>query len=420
VIDDERRRRTGAAVGADALTERGAGLEVAVVGAGGIGATAAYDLACEGATVTLYDRGSVASGATGRAAGICYDAFADGLDAEIAGDAIERFRAFSSDDTFSFVECPYVWLAREGDGQRADAIRDQVRRMQDNGIVALEIDGDALAERFPALRTDDVAVAGIAGGAGYVDPTAYTACLAAAATGAGATLETETTVDVRTDPTRVVRPDGEVHEVDAVLVAAGARTKGCSQMRVSPSQSSRTACRRWSRPPTSRNRCVTTRPAASTCDPTRPASSRATGPKTARPIPTRTSETPIPRSQTGYSSGSAIACRASRTAITDSSERGLASVRRRPTGIRSSDASATGCTSRPDSQGHGFMRAPAIGERLAEEILDGGRIDAFDPTRFRGDGRSMSLKGWRSTRTETVRCHCVPAYPHGGSQMCQN
>jgi len=178
------------AVGADALTERGAGLEVAVVGAGGIGATAAYDLACEGATVTLYDRGSVASGATGRAAGICYDAFADGLDAEIAGDAIERFRAFSSDDTFSFVECPYVWLAREGDGQRADAIRDQVRRMQDNGIVALEIDGDALAERFPALRTDDVAVAGIAGGAGYVDPTAYTACLAAAATGAGATLET--------------------------------------------------------------------------------------------------------------------------------------------------------------------------------------------------------------------------------------
>jgi len=36
-------------------------------------------------------------------------------------------------------------------------------------------------------------------------------------------------------------------------------------------------------------------------------------------------------------------------------------------------------------QGHGFMRAPAIGERLAEEILDGGRIDAFDPTRFRGD-----------------------------------
>ncbi|MCU4925320.1 FAD-binding oxidoreductase [Halobacteria archaeon AArc-dxtr1] len=213
------------AVGADAFVDRGAGRQIAVVGAGAVGATAAYDLASAGADVTLYDRDTVAGGATGRAAGLCYDAFADERDAAIAGEAIERFRAFSGDDTFPFVECPYVWFAREGDTARAEAIRDGIARMQEHGVVALELDADGLADRFPALATDDVAVAGIAGAAGYADPARYTACLAAAATGAGATLETNTPVEIRTDPAGVVLPDGEYREYDAVLVAAGAHTK---------------------------------------------------------------------------------------------------------------------------------------------------------------------------------------------------
>jgi len=373
------------AVGSDALTDRGAGLEVAVVGAGAIGATAAYDLACEGVDVTLYDRGGVASGASGRAAGICYDAFADGLDAEIAGDAIERFRAFSGDDTFPFVECPYVWLGREGDPERADAIRDQVRRMQDNGTVALEMESDALADRFPALRTDDVAVAGIAGGAGYVDPTAYTACLAAAATGAGATLETETAVDVRTGPARVVRPDGEVHEVDAVLVAAGARTKELLAdagipLAVKPYR---------------------VQALVANADLAEPMCYDATGGFYMRPH------------AAGLLAGDGTE---DREADPDAYERDadpafadglLERVSYRVPSIADGDhglerAWAGLCTATPDRdplvgrirdglyvatgfQGHGFMRAPAIGERLAEEILDGGRIDAFDPTRFRGD-----------------------------------
>ncbi|MFW6376335.1 MAG: FAD-dependent oxidoreductase, partial [archaeon] len=36
-------------------------------------------------------------------------------------------------------------------------------------------------------------------------------------------------------------------------------------------------------------------------------------------------------------------------------------------------------------QGHGFTRAPAIGERVALEILGGDGIQAYDPTRFDGD-----------------------------------
>ncbi|WP_226481013.1 NAD(P)/FAD-dependent oxidoreductase [Natrinema amylolyticum] len=371
------------AVGADAFTERGAGLEVAVVGAGAVGATAAYDLASEGADVTLYDRDSVASDATGRAAGICYDAFADGLDADIAADAIERFRAFSGDDTFPFVECPYVWLAREGDADGADAIREQVRRMQENDVVAFEMGSDELADRFPALRTDDVAVAGIAGAAGYTDPTRYTACLAAAATGAGATLETDTPVDVRAEPPRVVRPDGDVHEVDAVLVAAGARTKrlladvGVS-LAVKPYR---------------------VQALVATGDLAEPMCYDATGDFYLRPH------------ADGFLAGDGTEEReadpdaydrdADPTFAPDLRER----VAHRVPGVADGDlerAWAGLCTATPDRdplvgavadglyvatgfQGHGFMRAPAIGERIAKEILGGSGIDAFDPTRFDGD-----------------------------------
>ncbi|ELY71545.1 NAD(P)/FAD-dependent oxidoreductase [Natrinema versiforme] len=370
-------------VGADAFTDRGAGLEVAVVGAGAVGATAAYDLAREGADVTLYDRDTVASGASGRAAGICYDAFADGLDAEIASDAIERFRAFSGDDTFPFVECPYVWLAREGDADRADAIREQVRRMQDNEIVALEMDADALADRFPALRTDDVAVAGIAGAAGYTDPAKYTACLAAAATGAGGTLETETPVAVRTDPARVVHPNGEVREVDAVLVAAGARTKALlADAGIS------LAMKPY-------------RVQALVADATlaEPMCYDASGDFYLRPH------------ADGVLAGDGTE---EREADPDAYDRDadptfaddlLERVTHRVPRVADGDlerAWAGLCTATPDRdplvgqideglyvatgfQGHGFMRSPAIGARLAEEILGGAGIDAFDPTRFDGD-----------------------------------
>ncbi|WP_293026782.1 FAD-binding oxidoreductase [Natronococcus sp.] len=374
------------AVGADAFTERGRDLEVAVVGAGAIGATAAYDLAREGADVTLYDRGSVASGSSGRAAGVCYDAFADPLDAEIGGDAIERFRDLSGDDTFPFVECPYVWLAREDDERNAEALRDQITRMQENGTIALEVDGDELAERFRALRTDDVAVAGIAGAAGYTDPAKYTACLAAAADGSGATLRPETPVRVRTDPARVVLDaDGSTHEVDAVLVAAGAHTKGVlADAGVSIAM-----------------KPYRVQALVVDCELAEPMCYDATGEFYLRPHTdgvlagdgTEYVEADPDDYDRDASSGFA----------TDLLER----VAHRVPGIHLEPddlvrAWAGLCTATPDRdplvgeledglyvatgfQGHGFMRAPAIGERVADQVLGGEGIDEFDPTRFDGD-----------------------------------
>ncbi|WP_254522694.1 NAD(P)/FAD-dependent oxidoreductase [Natrinema caseinilyticum] len=374
------------ALDTEALSEQGAGLEVAVVGAGALGATAAYDLVREGTDVVLYDRGDVASGSSGRAAGICYDAFADDLDAEIGGESIERFRALSGDDTFPFVECPYVWLARDGDPERADAIREQVRRMQENGTVAFEMDDGALADRFPALRTDDVELAGIAGAAGYVDPSAYTTCLAAAATGAGATLETDTPVSIRTDPPRVVYSDGRTREFDAVLVAAGAHTAALLAdagvaLAMKPYR---------------------VQALVADADFPEPMCYDATGGFYVRPHAdgilagdgTETREA----DPAGYD-------RDADPAFADDLLERIA--HRVPSIASAGDARperawAGLCTATPDRdplvgavrdglyvatgfQGHGFMRAPAIGRRLADELLGGSGIDAFDPTRFDGD-----------------------------------
>ncbi len=359
----------------------GDGLEVAVVGAGAVGATAAYDLARRGAAVTLYDREGVASGASGRAAGVCYAAFAGRPDAELAGESIERFRRLSGEETFPFVECPYVWLAREGDDRRAAAIREDVERMQAEGVVAVEVDGPALGDRFPALRTDDVAVAGIAGAAGHTDPARYTACLAAAATGAGASLETGAAVAVRTDPPRIVVDGGE-RTVDAVLVAAGAHTG-----RLLAEADAPIAVKPY------RTQALT----ASATLP-KPICYDATGGFYVRPHPA------------GLLAGDGTEEVA---ADPDGYERGAdpefpATLLDRVT-TRCPDADpelqeawAGLCTATPDGdplvgrrregvyvatgfQGHGLMRAPAIGERIAEEILGGPGIEAFDPRRFSGE-----------------------------------
>lgn len=190
---------------------------VAVIGGGALGTTAAGDLATRGVDVTLFERETVAAGATGRAAGICYDAYADRRDVRLARRALERFRALD----VPFETCPYVLLAREGD--RAGAIESLTDQMRSRGVDVALVDPDALGERFPALVTADVTVAAVAENAGVIDPTAYTEAMADRARAAGARIERHTPVEL-SDPTTVLvddRPDS----FDAVLVAAGPATK---------------------------------------------------------------------------------------------------------------------------------------------------------------------------------------------------
>ncbi len=223
---------------------------VAVVGAGAVGLSLARELAARGATVDCYDRGAPGDGATGRAAGLCYDAFADPLDADLAARSLERYREHGL-----LVERPYVWLARSPAG--ADAISDHVERMRANGRDVELLDPAGLAERYPALvpggsdgargeeangsrrspgrregGRDPVTAAGIARDAGFVDPRRPIDRLVELARGAGASVHGDTPVDL-VGPGEIVFPSTEpsggsghapTSDPDAVVVAAGAAT----------------------------------------------------------------------------------------------------------------------------------------------------------------------------------------------------
>ncbi|MFB6072311.1 MAG: NAD(P)/FAD-dependent oxidoreductase [Halobacterium sp.] len=362
----------------------GTGRSVAVVGAGAVGLTAARDLAAAGATVTVYERDAVAGGSTGRAAGILYDAFAEDVDARVAARAIERFRELSGRGDFVFEETPYVWFVTEP-GEKAQAIRDQVAGMRRHDRRVERVDAADLTDRYPAMRTGDVVEAALDRDAGVADTAAYADLLADLARDAGVDVREQTPASVATDPPRV---NGDAY--DAVLVAAGARTRP-----VLANAGFDVALKPY------RVQALTADAPGAV-----PTFYDATAGYYARPHPAGllagdgTEE--VEADPDDYDrDGDDWFVDATRDRLADRLPGYDPTVERAWAGL---------CTATPDRdpllgelgagvyvaagwQGHGFMRAPATGEAIAEQILGGDGIPAFDPTRFAGDEEFDVVEG---------------------------
>ncbi len=379
--------------------------QIAVVGGGAVGVTAARELAADGAAVTLFERGPLADGSSGRAAGICYDAVADRIDAAVAGAAMDRFRSLAAETRFSFTNHPYVWLARDGDEVRAEAIEKQVPRMQKRGRDVAFVEPADLAERFPALRTDDVAVAAIAHDAAYTDPATYTEVVGEQAQAAGATIETNTEVSLAAGP--VVRTPRGDEKFDAVLVAAGAHTRSLLAGLGVP-----VPVKAY------RVQALVTDPAPASGE--MPILYDATSGFYCRPkdegflVGDGTEERDFDPDDWDRTADDAFV-----TTALDRLGAALTGDVDRPAADR---AWAGLCTATPDRDplvgavapdlfvavgwhGHGFMRAPALGAAVARDIrektdetADGNEwvsdaLDAFDPTRFDGDEEFAVVEG---------------------------
>lgn len=347
---------------------------VAVIGGGAVGTTLAGDLGTRGVAVTLFERETVAAGSTGRAAGICYDAFADRRDVALAGRALERFRALDVD----FTACPYVLLARTGDPQ-ADDIRDLVARMAERGVDVDLLDPSDLAARFPGLRTADVAVAAIAYDAGVLDPERYATTMATRARRAG--------VDVRTDePARLVEPTtvvagGRSHDFDAVVVAAGTATAPLvAAVGVDLALGYYRA------------QALLT----DAFDRALPSLYDATGEYYLRPREggvllgdgVEVDVDPTDADLTADATFRESILAHAETALTDvpAVERAWAGLcTATPDGDPLVGAVAPGLYVATGWHGHGLMWAPAVAERLADQVLGGDGIRGFEPTRFDGD-----------------------------------
>ncbi|MDL5361936.1 FAD-binding oxidoreductase [Halalkalicoccus sp. NIPERK01] len=361
--------------------------EIGIVGGGAVGLTAASDLAAAGEDVTLFERDALAAGSTGRAAGVLYDAYAGEIDARIGRRSIERFRELSGDGEFEFHETPYVWFAHEDDDRRGDAIREQVAGMKRHGIDAELLAPEDLADLAPALDTDDAGVAALARNAGWTDPATYAEVMAERARAAGVDIRTHTPVSLAEGG---VLADGEREAFDVMIVAAGAHTK-----RILEEAGRSIAMKPY------RVQALVLDAALET-----PMGYDASAGFYFRPHPdgllvgdgTEEVESD-PEGWNREADGAFVASALERT-----SERfGLPE----PTVER---AWAGLCTATPDGdpllgwladglyvatgwQGHGFMRAPALGERIAREVRGEPGIGAFDPTRFTGEEEFPIVEG---------------------------
>lgn len=347
---------------------------VGVIGGGALGLTAAVELAKRDVSVTVFERDELGSGATGRAAGICYDAYADRRDGAIAVESLERFRELGL-----LQECPYLWFAREDD-EIAAAIESQARRMQENGRDVSLLEADSLGDRFPGLITDDIEIAAVARNSGYLDTTRYIDALADEADRTDVTVRTGSPATVEANGK--IQSGAETHAFDAVLVAAGARSK-----QVLAKTNVELAVGLY------RTQVLTAGPLEGEL----PIYYDASEEWYARP----TSDGILAGDGSHMYEGSPGSYERSAdeefiTGRLDLLENRVGA------GLRLRDSWAGLCTATPDRNpllgecdsgiyvgtglcGHGFMRAPALGKRVAVQILGEDGIDAFDPQRFDGD-----------------------------------
>jgi sarcosine oxidase subunit beta len=140
---------------------------IVVAGAGAIGASIAYHLAlAEGEhNVTLCDKASVASGATGKAMGGVRQQFTTAPEVRLA-QASARFFAELGPPLFEQVG--YLFLATTDEG--AAELAERVRLQRELGVPVEEVDPGYV----DGLRTDDVKAAVICREDGTADPAAVT------------------------------------------------------------------------------------------------------------------------------------------------------------------------------------------------------------------------------------------------------
>ncbi|MEM7152444.1 MAG: FAD-dependent oxidoreductase [Myxococcota bacterium] len=203
--------------------------DVAVVGAGIVGAACAERLVQRGLSVVIVDRASPAGGAT--AAGMGHLVVMDGSEAQLELTAMSRRlwaeRVGQLPTEVEHERCGTLWVAAD-DEEMAEA---EAKRQayEDHGVPAEILDAAALAEAEPLLRDGLAGALRVPDDAVLYQPNATRWMLQNAVDG-GATLHTHAPVRCVGDG-RVERADGSTIHAEHVVVAAGAHSAAMLETR---------------------------------------------------------------------------------------------------------------------------------------------------------------------------------------------
>ena len=206
--------------------------DVIVVGAGVVGASAAFHLArLDGAKVCVVDRGPVCGGGTAKSCAIVRSHYSIASNTELTLASLEIFRNFQDylgdeEVDSGFVNSGYLIVVGEGDMARR--LKANLDMQAGVGAETYEIDKQEAKKLHPGLRLDDLALIGYEPNSGYADPYLTTSGLIKAGRSLGVELRTECRAErVLTQGGRVTglrTSQGDLH-AGQVLLAVGPWTR---------------------------------------------------------------------------------------------------------------------------------------------------------------------------------------------------
>lgn len=166
--------------------------EVVVVGGGVVGAAISFQLARLGTRVTLLERDSLASGATGASGALVRTHYPDTAEAALALAALGWFTNWDElvGGDCGFVRTGFLQLVASGDH---DLLRANTAALRGIGVDTRIVDADEIRAIEPGIAVEDDAIAAYEPASGYADPVATTQSLAAAARRHGADIRVGTT-----------------------------------------------------------------------------------------------------------------------------------------------------------------------------------------------------------------------------------
>jgi len=198
------------------------GYEVAVIGAGVHGASAAFHLASRGVRTVVIEKTSPAGGPTGRSSAICRAYYTNAFLASVARDSIAMLGDFAQHTGRESGFRRSGLLVMHAAPDEA-TVREVVPRLNEQGIETDLLEPHDVKAEWPAFDVGDIAVAAFEHDAGYADPVLTTQGLfeRARELGADALLDTEVTGIEPEGDGWVVRAGDDSVAAERVLIAAG-------------------------------------------------------------------------------------------------------------------------------------------------------------------------------------------------------